>query len=340
MTGIQYRLSDLLALQLLPQYEKPNNSNFEDLEASYNAWIDAAEFLSLPHKQAWKKAELALLIARAFPDSDMIHLRVCLDWMMLFLVLERLTDSPTLSTDSKRWADLYMKTLTANDTDDLGDVPGPVIVMKHLISVIMPQIDSKYKAAFIASNQLLADGVVQEALDRESADPITLEAYVQTRRSSVGLWPFLDLARWTFDIDLPEAILKHPILREMEEATVDLVALSNDIYSYRKEYLEDGALNNYVTVAMKDPNVPVADGDHQAAIDYTTKQFSAVLTRFVACKEQLPSFFPQELTKIDRYVESMLDLIVGNIQWSISCKRYSLFEDEEARRTGLITIST
>ncbi len=91
---------------------------------------------------------------------------------------------------------------------------------------------------------------------------------------------------------------------------------------------------------MKDPNVPVADGDHQAAIDYTTKQFTAVLTRFVARKEQLSSLFTQELTKIDRYVESMLDLIVGNIQWSISCKRYSLFADEEAKRTGLITIST
>ncbi len=91
----------------------------------------------------------------------------------------------------------------------------------------MPKIDSKYKATFIASNQLLADGVVQEALDRESTQPITVEAYVRTRRSSVGLWPFLDLARWTFDIDLPEETLKHPVLREMEEATVDLVALAN-----------------------------------------------------------------------------------------------------------------
>ncbi|KAF8910776.1 hypothetical protein CPB85DRAFT_1514574 [Mucidula mucida] len=183
MTQIQYRLSNLLDFQILPQYTKPNNPNFEELEASYNAWIDAAEFLSAPHKhpvtqRTWE----------TFPSC---------------------------------------------------------IVMKQLPSLQV--------------TQLLADGVVQEALDRESTQPITVEAAV----------PFLDLARWTFDIDLPEETLKHPVLREMEEATVDLVLwpMYVDIYSYRKEYLEDGAPNSYVTVTMKDPNVPVADGDHQAAID-------------------------------------------------------------------------
>jgi hypothetical protein len=41
--------------------------------------------------QAWKHAELPLLMARAFPEADAAHLRVCLDSMMMFLILEQLT---------------------------------------------------------------------------------------------------------------------------------------------------------------------------------------------------------------------------------------------------------
>ena len=91
----------------------------------------------------------------------------------------------------------------------------------------MPQISATYKQAFLASNQALADGILQEALDRESPQPKTLAEYIQTRRQSVGVQPFLVLARWTFDIDLPSDVLAHPIITEMENLTIDLGALAN-----------------------------------------------------------------------------------------------------------------
>lgn len=69
MTQIQYRLSNLLDFQILPQYTKPNNPNFEELEASYNAWIDAAEFLSAPHKQ------VRCIKNHSFRDLINIHTR-------------------------------------------------------------------------------------------------------------------------------------------------------------------------------------------------------------------------------------------------------------------------
>lgn len=95
---------------------------------------------------------------------------------------------------------------------------------------MVSKIDPVYKPYFLASNKLLTEGVVQEALDRErSADarPVTLDAYVITRRSSIGLRPFIDLARWTWGLDLPDEVLSHPVIAQMEEATIDLVALAN-----------------------------------------------------------------------------------------------------------------
>ncbi|KAJ6627463.1 hypothetical protein B0H10DRAFT_388458 [Mycena sp. CBHHK59/15] len=90
--AIQFHVTDLLGL--VSEYVKPLNPCFDELDAGFQKWVDAASFLSAAHKKAWKHAELPLLIARAFPEADTAHLRVCLDSMMMFLILEQLTDTP------------------------------------------------------------------------------------------------------------------------------------------------------------------------------------------------------------------------------------------------------
>ncbi|KAJ7087203.1 isoprenoid synthase domain-containing protein [Mycena belliarum] len=341
--SIEFHVPDLL--DLVADYVKPLNPSFAELDAGFQTWVDAAAFLSAPHKKAWKHAELPLLIARAFPEADAAHLRVCLDSMMMFLILEQLTDTPATSATSKKWAAEFVEALqTAASEEPQAKKEGPAAVLQHLGTKVIKAMDPAYRPAYIGSNVLLAEGVVQEALDREQhdgADPISLATYLNTRRKSIGALPFHDLARWIWNLDLPEHVLQNPHIKHMVEASVDMVALGNDIYSYRKEYLEDGAKHNYVTVAMHDPSTSFRPGDVQAAIDYTVQQFSAALARFKENKKLLPLFDDDAdlARKVDRYAELMMDSVAGNIEWSIACKRYSLFPDEAARKKGLITIT-
>ncbi|KAJ6567242.1 isoprenoid synthase domain-containing protein [Mycena vulgaris] len=337
--SIEFRVPDLLAL--VSDYAKPLNPSFAELDAGFQQWVDAAAFLSAPHKKAWKHAELPLLIARAFPEADAAHLRVCLESMMMFLILEQLTDTPATSTVSKKWAAEFVEALQQAEAPH-AKKEGPAAVLQHLGTKVITAIDPAYRAAYIASNVLLAEGIVQEALDREQYDETkSLETYLNTRRKSVGALPFHDLDRWIWKLDLPDHVMKNPHIEEMVQASVDMVALGNDIYSYRKEYLEDGAKHNYVTVAMHDPATPVQAGDFQAAITYTVEQFSAALARYKEHKALLPTFDDDAdlRAKVERYTELMMDSVAGNIEWSIACKRYSLFSDEAARKRGLITIT-
>ena len=93
--------------------------------------------------------------------------------------------------------------------------------------------------------------------------------------------------------------------------------------------MEDGAPHNFITVASHDPDILLPDNSLQTVMDYATAQFSTALARFMECKGQLPALIPSEhIKKIERYSESMLDLIFGNVIWSINCKRYSVFEEE------------
>ncbi|KAJ7237202.1 isoprenoid synthase domain-containing protein [Mycena haematopus] len=338
--SIEFRIPDLL--ELVSEYRKPLNPNFDALDAGFQKWIEDASFLSAAHKKAWKHAELPLLIARAFPEADAPHLKVCLESMMMFLILEQLTDTPATSVVSKKWANEFVEALQQAEAPPTKK-EGPAAILQLLGTKVITAIDPAYRAGYIASNLLLAEGVVQEALDREQHDennPISLETYLATRRKSIGALPFHDLALWTWKLDLPDAeVLKNPHIQLMVQASVDLVLLANDIYSYRKEYLEDGAKHNYVTVAMHDPTTSLKAGDIQAAIDYTAKEFTATLARLKEHKDLLPFGNDTDLSaKIERYTELMMDSVAGNIEWSVACKRYSLFPDEAARKAGLVKI--
>jgi hypothetical protein len=97
---------------------------------------------------------------------------------------------------------------------------------------VISAIDPPYRPGYIASNVLLAEGVVQEALDREQYDeknPISLETYLTTRRKSIGILPFHDLARWALKLDFPDGshVLENPHIQLMVQASVDLVLLAN-----------------------------------------------------------------------------------------------------------------
>ncbi|KAJ7587098.1 isoprenoid synthase domain-containing protein [Mycena floridula] len=315
---VQYRIPSLLTI--LQPYLKPENPNQDALTADYVAWIDAASFLTEKHKEAWKRAELPLLMTRVFPDSDKDHLKVCLEYMMLFLILEQVTDTPATTAEAQQWADIFVHALKQDSEDE---AKGLGWVMNHLASRVMGAIDAQYRPYLIASNISLAEGVVKEAADRENPNhELTLEAYMDARRLSIGLRPFFDLGRWTWNLDLPEDVLTAPLVAKLEEITVDMVSLSNDLYSYKKEYFESGAGHNFVTVAMKDPVSSVAAGDRQAAIDYTYKRVVDLLADFDRAKGELPSFGIQSDRKLAEYITRMMDAVVGNIQWSLTCKRY------------------
>ncbi|KAG6831873.1 hypothetical protein H0H92_006990 [Tricholoma furcatifolium] len=245
-------------------------------------------------------------MSRVFPESSQEHLRISLEYMMVFLMLEQLTDTPATTAEAQKWADVYSQAFK----QVLGESKGPASIIKQL-------------RIAVESNILLAKGVVKEAADRENpATELTLEAYMEARRDSIGLRPFLDIGRWSQDIDISRDVLMHPEIAKLEEQTIDLVSLANDLYSYKKEFFESGAHHNYVTGALSDPISGVSENDRQGAIDYTCRIFSEILADFLQRTRALSSFGEDVDGKVTEYIGVMLDLIVGNIQWSLACRRY------------------
>lgn len=97
-----------------------------------------------------------------------------------------------------------------------------------LVSRILTAVDQEYLPYLIASSDLLAKGVVKEASDREYPSPIlTLAAYMDARRESIGARPFLDLGRWNKNISIPSDVITHPTISKLEEQAIDMASLAN-----------------------------------------------------------------------------------------------------------------
>lgn len=80
---------------------------------------------------------------------------------------------------------------------------------------------------FIDTMDLYLDSVGRQAADRTEERTPDLESYIILRRDTSACRTCFALMEFANGIDLPDEVSAHPLIREMEDATNDLVSWSN-----------------------------------------------------------------------------------------------------------------
>jgi len=113
--------------------------------------------------------------------------------------------------------------------------------------------------------------------------------------------------------------------------------LLQDIYSFKKELADIGALNNIITVIQKDPTTQHLD--LQGRFDHAGNLFKAALDRFNACRDALPGFGDDETDRqVASFADGLVDWVLGNIEWSIVNHRYNVFGNDDDRRNHVLRL--
>lgn len=71
------------------------------------------------------------------------------------------------------------------------------------------------------------EAVHQQALYRASGIVPDLGAFVELRRETSGCKPVFDLIEYSLDLELPDAIVDHPVIEALNNGANDLVTWSN-----------------------------------------------------------------------------------------------------------------
>ncbi|KAG6334768.1 hypothetical protein ID866_4320 [Astraeus odoratus] len=303
------QLPDLLSL--FPK--KPGgviSLGFKGAYDGYNEWVRST--LGYFFSVEVYNAEMPLLAALAYPIASEQELRAILDYMTSSFMLEEMTVS--INCEQRR---------------------GMVARMKSAI-------DPFHWPQFISSNVEFAKNTIREALDREASKDVhatrDIQSYMMTRRETIGTRPMFVLMRSTRRLYIPDEVLEHEVVADMENAALDAVYIANDIYSFKKEQGDNGALNNIITVIQKDPDT--CHLDLQGSIDYAGDLFKEVLDRFHSCRQRLPSVDNDMDRYLSAYADGLIDWMIGNIEWSMVNRRYKAFCNDSDRRINVVRLDS
>ncbi|KAI6131966.1 isoprenoid synthase domain-containing protein [Pisolithus croceorrhizus] len=336
MAAQTYQLPDLRSF-FAQKPGGPISPHFKGANQGYNEWVGST--LGYYFSIVLYNAEMPLLAALAYPVATELELRAILDYMTASFMLEEMTDrysSAKALKNSEKW----LQTLKDGQSETSTRHPFIKLMSKEMMARLKSAVDPFHWPQFISTNVDFARNTVREALDREASKSAhstrDLHSYMITRRETIGTRPCFVLMRSTRRLYIPDSVLEEDAVKGMENAALDMVYIANDIYSFKKEQGDNGALNNIITVILKDPDT--SHLDLQGSINYAGELFKAALDEFTAYRSKIPPFDSDMNKYLSDYADGLIDWVIGNIEWSIVNNRYKVFCSDSDRRSNIMRL--
>ncbi|KAK4155760.1 isoprenoid synthase domain-containing protein [Chaetomidium leptoderma] len=159
------------------------------------------------------------------------------------------------------------------------------------------------------------ESVAEQAEHRSKARILDLETYFPLRRNTSGAPS--TIALYEIDMDIPDDVRNHPILRRLETLAVDLIVIANDLLSYNKEQAVGDDEHNVVTIIMEQYHMDV-----QQAVDKAGELSQEMMEHFHALYRQVPRWGGPVDLDVQRLVDGMAQCVSGVLHWSYESQRY------------------
>lgn len=208
---------------------------------------------------------------------------------------------------------------------------------------------------FLETMEQFFQSVDQQSRDRDAGHIVDPESYISLRRDTSGCKSCFAMIECKSassfrrnlcthrpspnqdcrNLNIPDNVFEHPVIRRLEDATNDLVSWSNvpsyrmliwmiltlrpslqDIFSFRREYAK-GDTHNMVSVAMHHYGLNLQD-----AVDHVAELCRKAIDDFCLQRDNLPSWNPKVDREVGLYVDGLASWIVGILYWSFETERY------------------
>lgn len=302
------------------------SQHVEAMNQSTLQWAQQFQLLSSEAAlERFKKANFALLTARAFPITENLEAMFAVNdfttWLFLF------DDQVDEGLDGKK--EEYLEVLTAklievmmSDSIDAAGYAATLPLAAGLSDVwqrLRPLGDTAWQTRFANRVSEYLQACVWEAKNREQRLFPTIEQYTVARIYTGAVFTQLELIEAMYDIKLPRTIMQHEIVQQLAWATAQLLAFSNDIFSAPKE-MEQNDVHNLVILIQNERKV-----SFQEALLLAADLHDSTMRTFEALEQWLPSFDDAVNEQLRRYVLGLRYWIRANFDWSLKdTTRYGL----------------
>jgi len=318
------------------------NPHGDDVAPQSDRWLDVGCPELTPKKRAalygLKAGELT---AFCYPTCDAEHLRVVSDFMNYLFHLDNISDG-MMTRETDVLSDVVMNALWYPEAYRPTHAPGKEQPEEEISAGKMARdywarcikdAGPGVQARFKESLELFFEAVNVQANDRDNGVIPDMESYIDVRRDTSGCKPVFDLIEYALRIDLPDAVVNHPVIKALNQGTNDLVTWSNDIFSYNVEQSR-GDTHNMIVILMHHHGMSL-----QEAVDYVGEMCRLTIDTFILNKRRVPTFgCPKLDADVAGYVQGLQEWIVGSLHWSFMTKRYFGDKGAEVKKTRHVAL--
>ncbi|KAF3216768.1 hypothetical protein TWF106_008169 [Orbilia oligospora] len=332
---ITVKIPDLLVSIL----EKPRNLNpLLDKTLDMDDWVCKLLGFDERLSKEWVNMRFPLLCASMIPNSSEQPLRGYNEWVAWAFPFDDRIDGGDLANDLDGAAAEIIETLAIMD-DDHPIIDPEVNGIRHIFQKLWLRI-SKYappdeRRRYKRLNREYMLGLLQQIKWLGYKDRVlTIDEYLAFRRPSSGVGPTCLFAEWsvTESNKIPCEVVEHPSVEIFRYLVMDIVAISNDIYSCPKD-IPNGEGSSTVCILLKQGY------SLQEAIDEAGKMVIDRYKMWEQAVRDLPSWGEEIDAVVLKLIQAYSDVCWGDTMWSFQTARYMGAEKEQARATGMLTFA-
>ncbi|KAG6894724.1 hypothetical protein C0992_004965 [Termitomyces sp. T32_za158] len=258
--------------------------------------------------------EFSLLCFLAYPLENKDVLRVVCDYMNLLFLLDEQFDI---------MAPREAQQLAAALQDAVCNPDKARPAHENVLGEALRQVwKSMSKVASVAARGRLIQSLescitalVQQAKDRALDYIRNIDEYLPVRRETIGANPALIILE--FQLNLPERFFEDPVIQRLNNACVDLIVLSNDLYSYNVEQARGDEGHNIVTILMQHEHLTLSE-----AVAWIGNHASKCVRNFLNDLSHVPYFGEEYQADVDRYLDGLGNWVRGHDCWNFESGRY------------------
>jgi hypothetical protein len=288
----------------------------EEAARHTDAWVSAFDLHTGAAYSRYRENNFARLTARFYPGAGAEQLKIANDFIVLLFALDDLLDYqherlPLIQKQEHLHTFIdHFTAVIHHRPVAISKAEAPVLAAWADLWPRIVSISPDNRANGFAHHMTaLLEAALWESGNMRTRLP-TVAQYMEKRpylagaHISTGIIPVIE------DISLPDEVLQHPVVAELEQLSRSLVCWSNDLFSFGKEQ-EHGDDHNLVNLLQHERRLSQEEAVLCAAAIHNTD-----MRRFVTLSGRLPVYDETTNRALARYVEALRRHIRGNVDWS------------------------
>ncbi|CAF1074214.1 unnamed protein product [Adineta steineri] len=306
------------------------NPAYESASGATEAWLNS---YGISYKESTHN--YCLISALAIPQCSPAKLREACDiWTLLFLI-DDILDSAHISEDGDRSKEELSKNMIEclQPAGSFKPLTPFAAALHDWWQRILINITPGCRERFLTAYRTSSETILLQDVDQKNRRTIPdLDTYIKFRRDTGFAPPVFVFIEYSLELDSLDECWENDTFRRLLDYTNDAAAWANDIYSFNVEQAK-GDYNLISVLMHADPSLTI-----QQAIDRAGQMIIDRYADFQRVRSELVSWGTKIDNQVEKFVNGMAEMIIGNAVWSFETPRYFGTDREEVKRTRRVAL--